>query len=733
MNPRISRLAAAVAAVFLLLGVAAPTAAADSGPRLEWLETANDVLAVTAALETHRGKVPAEFDERLRYVASDGTLNVMVSLWERDPSVEQFVEENTREVAWYGDDPRFFANITADQLAPLLNAHFVRFVEPDYPLIYFMSGSSLDVRGRSKGDGSAAWSFSRDGGKYGSLHSDIPGLSSEQVTGKGVTVAVTDSGIDRTHKDFGGFSCTPLPYLPCESRIAKSVAVDQVVRSGLDPSDNLPTTEFASGHGTHVAGTIAGNAFYTRDGERDPNLDDDGLVFGIAPQASLISVKNGDLLSAGLSSFALQWQLDNAAKYGIRVSSNSWGCLGGCPFNGNSAMAQILRDMYSRNIVVVFAVGNEGGDTAGTGFSGNAQSPYVLGTAAYDHRDDRLASFSSRGIGSALLSDPSTWTPESEGPNGVRRPDVAAPGVWIWSAASLTGGAASLIPRAGYTGDLTGGDGLIWAYVPMSGTSMATPHVAGAAAVLVGACPQARSLDVMRAIMAGANSGKVAKTDGSGRTAPYEVGYGALDVRASLDWPLAQPTCNASATPPAGGGTSAPPPSPSESPNAAPRAAISGPNDLRTQESGTFDGSQSSDSDGHLSSYEWDFGDGLTTTGAVVEHAFANAGTYEVTLTVTDDDGATSSVRHQVRVVARPGAIAGSVRGSNGRRINGALVDCGSAGRTRTNRVGRFVLRNAESGTYRCSATARGYRRMAKPVTVAEGQTATVTFRLRRR
>jgi serine protease AprX len=315
------------------------------------------------------------------------------------------------------------------------------------------------------------------------------------------------------------------------------VDVDHLVDGAPNPQ-NLPTTELASGHGTHVAGTVAGNAWYTRKHGADPaRYGGDGRVFGVAPQSSIVAVKNGDTIWAGLSSFGLQWILENHAAEGIRVVNNSWGCPKGCSYNPSSATAKLFKDLYAAGVLVLFAAGNDGGGPDGAAFSGNAQSPYVLGVAAYNDANDQLADFSSRGDGRTGLADPATWTPESEPAAGVRRPDLAAPGVSIWSARTLTGGAASLVPRVS-AGEATqsGNSGGVVPYATMSGTSMATPHVAGAGALLFSACPAATPLDAMRGLMVGANRTLVQKTGGGATAEPFEVGYGALDVRAALDW-----------------------------------------------------------------------------------------------------------------------------------------------------------------------------------------------------
>src|SRR5687767_2784254 len=168
-----------MAGVLAVVLIQPATAGAVRVPdRLSWVRGAEDPAAVMTAISAHGAKLPPEFAERLKHVFDDGTIRVMVALGARDASVERFVEANTTWLRWYGDGPRFLGRVSQDQLAALLDASVVDFVEPDHQITNFMSTSTLDVHARSlNNDGTGVWSFDPTDGPMGALRSDVPGLS----------------------------------------------------------------------------------------------------------------------------------------------------------------------------------------------------------------------------------------------------------------------------------------------------------------------------------------------------------------------------------------------------------------------------------------------------------------------------------------------------------------------------------------------------------------------------
>ncbi|MGB1585505.1 MAG: S8 family serine peptidase, partial [Thermoplasmatota archaeon] len=432
----------AIASILILLPAALPgQAAADDVP--SWF-AGHEPAWIT--WQDASDKLPEDAEARLDYATTDGRLRVMVALDERASWAEAFVDELAPRAGWYHDtfdSANFWAEVGPRQLSMLLAHADVRFVDPDYPLTYFLAEATTDVDARSQtGTGTGVWYFDTSTSTF---KSDISGVSTA-YTGDGIRVAVIDSGIDSTHKDFGSIGCSHGIYEPCNSRIVYRATIEPFVGSTLgSPLQNLPTSDLASGHGTHVAGIIAGNGYYSwAEGATHPSYGGDGLTFGIAPEADLISIKSGDSISAAFAADALSHASAYRNAYNIQVVSNSWGCNGGCPFSPTSTISNLVRGLYNAGVVLTFAAGNDGGSGGGSEFSGYAQSPYVIGVAAYEDANDRLASFSSRGSSGTSNSLPTatTWTPATDGINAAnaRRPDIAAPGVNIQSARDLTAG-----------------------------------------------------------------------------------------------------------------------------------------------------------------------------------------------------------------------------------------------------------------------------------------------------
>jgi serine protease AprX len=264
------------------------------------------------------------------------------------------------------------------------------------------------------------------------------------LTGRGVTVAVIDSGIDATHGD-----------LPFGSKVVQNVKLaPDLFGTGPLVLEGLSNTDTTRGHGTHVAGIAGGTGAALG-----------GKYRGVATGARLVGIGAGEALFILTALEGFDWVMQNRLRYGIRVISNSWGTSGEfSPDDPINVASRIARDA---GLVVVFAAGNEG-PTANT-LNPYCVAPWVI-CAAAGHKDGRsLADFSSRGVS----GDP------------VLHPTLTAPGVDIASARATTG----IVINTFFAVDLVnlGADAV--SYAAASGTSMATPHVAGTVALMLEANP----------------------------------------------------------------------------------------------------------------------------------------------------------------------------------------------------------------------------------------------------
>jgi len=244
------------------------------------------------------------------------------------------------------------------------------------------------------------------------------------ATGAGIKIAVVDTGIDYTHADLGS----------CLGPGCKVIGGWDFVNGDADPMDDY-------GHGTHVAGIAAAKG------------SGPGTKTGVAPDAKLLAYKVLNEWGSGSMSdviAAVDKAVDPdgnpATDDGADVINLS---LGG-PGDGGDPLSQAVNDAVTAGVVVVAAAGNDGGYfTMGS----PALASKAITVGATD-RFDAIAGFSSRG------PTPNTYD---------IKPDLVAPGVDVTSTVPT-----SACPMCDASG-----------YVTASGTSMATPHVAGGAALLL--------------------------------------------------------------------------------------------------------------------------------------------------------------------------------------------------------------------------------------------------------
>ena len=358
------------------------------------------------------------------------------------------------------------------------------------------------------------------------------------LTGRGVTVAVMDSGIAPV-ADLNGSA--PIRMFSVHGRRILAnydLAPPALSVKGTSP---LPAAD-PCGHGTHVAGIIAGNGAKSTDGKSFLHF------FGIAPSASLVNVRvldrNGrtdvSTVIAGL-----QWVVANQTKYNIRVVNLSLGHAVTESYT-TDPLCQAVEAAWKAGIVVVCAAGNngrtssvntpggpnEGWGTAYGSIQSPANDPYVItvgatkralnpdGTADTNRADDRIATYSSRGPSRLDL---------------VMKPDILAPGnkvISLDASGSMLdtyAGGTNTIPQSLYK-MAKANDPISRDYFCLSGTSMAAPVVAGAAALLLQANPTLTPDTIKARLMLSAD--KWAAPDGTVDPLTYGAGY--LNIPAAL-------------------------------------------------------------------------------------------------------------------------------------------------------------------------------------------------------
>jgi len=384
--------------------------------------------------------------------------------------------------------------MTVGQVRALANNAAVRSIWSNDPLIYYMNQARI-MGGVAKLQSDSAMT-TRNGG--------MP------VSGAGnFSVLVIDSGVDATHAD-----------LPFGTKVVQNVhpVLATSTVQGFTPNvtiENIQNTDETVGHGTHCAGIVGGSG--VRSG---------GLYSGVAPGAKIVGAGLGAGILVVNPLGAWEWGLANQFNYNIRVVTNSYGPLGGGEFNPDHPITIASRIGYERNMMVLFAGGNDG--AAKDTLSPYAQAPWVIGVGA-GTKEGTLADFSSRGTPRAeRLSDNNPL-------NDNDAPTLVAPGTgraFEANAGRFTSAIASTrstlnLTANGLTADTELAPGLIPFYTQISGTSMATPYVAGVVALMLDA-DITLTPDEIKQILVDTASKMPGYDD-------YEVGAGHVNAHAAVD------------------------------------------------------------------------------------------------------------------------------------------------------------------------------------------------------
>lgn len=401
---------------------------------------------------------------------------------------------------------------------------------------------------------------------YGGVHAEE---AWDKTDGSGAVVAVVDTGI--AYENYTDpISGTVYMQAPDLAGTAFVPGYD-FVNDDAHPNDD-------ESHGTHVAGTIAqttNNAFGTA---------------GLAHGASVMPIKVLD--DTGHGSYAdIAEGIRYAVDHGAQVINLSLG--GSMP---SIVLEGAVAYAYQNGVTVLVSTGNNNGAVQYPA----AYNDYVIAVGATRYNETR-APYSSYGTSVDIVA-----------PGGDVDVDQNGDGYMDGVLQNTFNPLTHNVSEFGY-----------WFF---EGTSMATPHVSAAAAMLIANGNATNPDEIREALQSTADDlGDVGRDD--------EYGWGLLNVSAALAW--GAPPANEPPTADAGADQSLE------------------DSDDSGSETVTLSGSGSSDSDGTIVAYEWHEGATLLGTGEVLVHDFA-VGLHTVTLTVTDDDGDTDADEVLVEVTSPP-------------------------------------------------------------------------------
>lgn len=314
--------------------------------------------------------------------------------------------------------------------------------------------------------------------QWGMVDNNVKEAWAKGGRGDGIVVAVLDTGVDYEHEDLVQNLWRNTKEIPGNGIDDDGNGyIDDVIGWDFVSNDNKPydlttgimemlTSGGNPGHGTHVAGCVAAR------GENGKGIT------GVAPNAQIMVLRFLSEKGSGTTADAIK-AIKYAVDNGAHILSNSWGSSGEDPNDaaGNQALRDAVQYSMDKGTLFIAAAGN--GDQMGKGYD-NDSSNQPAYPASYPHENiiSVAALDSSNQLGSF-----SNW--------GARSVDIGAPGVKVYS--TISGG--------GYSDTVIDLSFLGMGVVTWDGTSMATPHVSGAAALYWSKHPNATWREVKDAVL----------------------------------------------------------------------------------------------------------------------------------------------------------------------------------------------------------------------------------------